>query len=478
MLSPLVRTTPRLRRPIPAILLWGLWPVVRYCSWRRAWILRGIGESFGPVLVRRGDVTSEGTAKPPRRAHNHSLDARPQERATALQPRGSRPKLAVRPRPLTRLPIRAHGHESPRLTQPRTSHVKASVATPANTARASRPKGSRPARGSAARGARPRLTQPVPVQARRRRLDPARSAVLVGVGVALAATAGSLALISTGGGSEKRSNAGSRISAGAFVLPVPRGWTRASPTAADTTGLVDSVALRTSRDASGTLIVGRAATATGLLPRKLTATFSGTPAPQLVTLGGARYYRYLDVTPRAGRGSESVYTLPTTAGTMLAVCVAHRPGSSFAARCEHVLGAARLTAGTTAASPEPSYAAAFTAVIRKLNAIRVSATQRLSNGRDAQKQASAAATLAAGHLQAAAALERLNGGTARSANASVAAAIRAIGSAYQSLGNAASRGDTTAYNAASAEISSATVSLSSAFARLRALGYQVQGTPA
>lgn len=475
MLKPLVRTTPRLRRPIPSVLLWGLWPVVRYCSWRRAWILRGIGESFGPVLVRRGDMTSESTAKPPRRAHKDSLNARRRQQPTALQPRGSRAKLAVRPRPLTRLPIRAHGHESPRLTQPRTSPAKASVATPANTARTSRPKGPRPARASTARGARPRLHSPSLPWRARWRLHPARSAVLVGacVGVALAASAGSLALINTGGGSEKSSNAGSRVSAGALVLPVPPGWTRASPTAAETPGLVDSVALRTSRDASGTLIVGRAATTTGLLPRQLTATFSSTPAPQLVTLGGARYYRYLDLTPRAGGPSETLYALPTTAGTMLAVCVDPGPGSDLAGRCERVLGGARLAPGIVAANPEPGYASSFTAVIRELNVVRVSATRRLHDAHSAQQQATAAATLAAEHMQAAAALERLSAGSATSANASVASTIRLIGNAYRSLGQAATRGDTAAYDAASHELSRANVALNSAFTRLRALGYQV-----
>jgi hypothetical protein len=290
--------------------------------------------------------------------------------------------------------------------------------------------------------------------------------------IAAAGTALTLMLLGTGASPQRSPG---RITTGALELPMPSGWRRVHPTAAGSFGLVDSVALRTKSDAPGMLIIGKAPSAiTGPLPEQLSATLGFTPTPQLVTLGGSQYYRYLNVTPRAGGAPESVYSLRTTAGTMLAVCAARRPGGDLAARCEHVLGAARLTPGTTTANPEPAYAAAFTAVIRKLNAIRASAGPRLRGANDAQEQAIAATTLANGHVRAAAALEQLDAGLAAGANASVASSIRVLGDAYRSLGQAALRGDTGAYDAASAAVTRDSATLSSAFARLRALGYQVQ----
>jgi hypothetical protein len=461
------RTVPRPRRAVPSIVFLGIRPVIRYSEWRDAWILRGIGEDVGPVFVRRGvdrrprSVDRKALAERARKAQDDRLGV--PEQVPAPEPGASRPELRMRPRPTTRLQRRAEEQASARPAQP--AGADAAVAAPTQAPRATK---ASPARATRQRSHR-----------RSRRsaggaLSASPRALLVVFGVVVAATAVTLILIDTGGSTPPKSTV--RLTAGVIEVPVPPGWKREAPTAARTFGLLDGVALGTKP--SGTLIVGRASSTSGLLPEQLSATLARTPAPQLVTLGGAQYYRYLDVTPRAGGGSESVYTLHTTAGTVLAVCVAHRPDPSLAARCEHVLGAARLTTGTTLANPEPSYAAAFTAVIHKLNQVRTSATHRLSNAQDSQQQASAAATLAGGHLQAAAALERLNAGPASGVNASVATAIRALGSAYRSLGQAAARSDTAAYDAARAEVSRRTTDLNSGIERLRALGYPVQTTPA
>jgi hypothetical protein len=49
-----VRVFPRPRRRVPAVVLLVLWPLFHYSYWRDAWILRVIGERYGPVLVRAG----------------------------------------------------------------------------------------------------------------------------------------------------------------------------------------------------------------------------------------------------------------------------------------------------------------------------------------------------------------------------------------------------------------------------------------
>jgi hypothetical protein len=46
------RTVARKRHQVPSWVISVLWPVLHYDEWRRAWILKGIGERFGPVLQR------------------------------------------------------------------------------------------------------------------------------------------------------------------------------------------------------------------------------------------------------------------------------------------------------------------------------------------------------------------------------------------------------------------------------------------
>lgn len=491
VLRTLPRANPRPRRAVPTPLLLGLRPLFRYSAWRGAWVLRGIGEDHGPVLVPRGrDALGRKPPKRSRLARKRSpaktgprpvsvFDGEGRRPSPPSEPTSHRPRLTRRQRELPVLALRANPRE-PRRSAPSGPQAGGPRRSDAASAQAVKPSGSRrvkrprSARTRAHRG--PRLKAPLRPRPRlgRPRAAGARRAVLAGLGVALVAAAAAIAVVSTGGGAARKPSSGLRVTAGVLELPVPHGWARAEPTAAVTLGLVDAVALSTTPDPTGTLIVGRAAAISGQLPPELTSTLAGTPAPQLVTLGGARYYRYLDLTPRSGGGSESVYTLPTTAGTMLAVCVNHAPGSDLAARCERVLSAARLTPGTLAANPQSAYAAAFRAVIRKLDVVRVSATQRFNTAPNAPAQAAAAATLASAHSEAAAALGRLVAGSATNANASVASTLRVISAAYQSLGQAATRGDAAAYAAATAKISHANVDLSSAFARLQALGYQVQ----
>ena len=47
----MARTTPRPRRQINPTVIRGLTPVVRYSAGRQAYVLRGVGGRFGPVLV-------------------------------------------------------------------------------------------------------------------------------------------------------------------------------------------------------------------------------------------------------------------------------------------------------------------------------------------------------------------------------------------------------------------------------------------
>lgn len=55
----MARTTPRPRRQVNSRFIRGLTPVVRYSPGREAYVLRGVGGRFGPVLVPKVPPTDE-----------------------------------------------------------------------------------------------------------------------------------------------------------------------------------------------------------------------------------------------------------------------------------------------------------------------------------------------------------------------------------------------------------------------------------
>jgi hypothetical protein len=63
-----MRTEARPRREVPAPLIAMARPLMRYSSHRDAFVLRGVGNHFGPVIVRREDDGSDGSAGPTRLA--------------------------------------------------------------------------------------------------------------------------------------------------------------------------------------------------------------------------------------------------------------------------------------------------------------------------------------------------------------------------------------------------------------------------
>src|SRR5690349_11245818 len=59
----MARTTPRPRRQLNPTVIRGLTPVIRYSPGREAYVLRGVGGRFGPVLVPKREVREPEYAK-------------------------------------------------------------------------------------------------------------------------------------------------------------------------------------------------------------------------------------------------------------------------------------------------------------------------------------------------------------------------------------------------------------------------------
>jgi hypothetical protein len=376
----------RPRHEVSAWMLVILWPLFRYSDWRDAWILRVVGERFGPVLVR-----------------------------------------------LPYVPWRM-----------RASNVLART-------------------GDSTRG---RLADAFPVT---------RSAVawFLASSVMVAAALG-FALARSGSGPAARA-LNVHESAGTLALSYPAAWKRAASPVASQLGLSDVIAVSPSASPGDVLIVGRTATADPqFLPKRLLASLPSTPAPQTVTLGHGALYRYSDLHPRGQQTPESVYAVPTTAGTVLGVCIAPQSQGSFTASCERSLATLELGSGSRLpVGPSPTYAAALNRVANQLNAVQARTGSQLVSARAAKTQASAASTLGATDTRAAATLSRLDAGPAAAANSAVVSALNSIGSAYRALGGAASRHDSSAYRAAGASVKHATSALAAAYSRLGAFGYRV-----
>jgi hypothetical protein len=259
-----------------------------------------------------------------------------------------------------------------------------------------------------------------------------------------------------------------------FRVSYPATWHRLSTAPA---GLRPSLSDALALAPTGTgqeLVIGREPardSPAGQLPVALS---NGSPA-QIVSLGGQRFYRYLNLSPRGQGVTESVYLLATTTGTIGAVCAAQKPSEAFTAACERVLATLRLTSGhALAPAVDAGYARALNAIVTKLNGARRAVGPALSRG-SLQSRAQAAQQLATAHARAAASADRLSpsGAGLTAANRTLASALSQTAAAYRALGQAITDRRQAAYRSAETNIEAGGRALGSAFTRLRGLGYRL-----
>jgi hypothetical protein len=239
--------------------------------------------------------------------------------------------------------------------------------------------------------------------------------------------------------------------------------------------LGDVLTLATGGSSSSRLVIGTQRTDTpAALPPRLAAAVPPTTRPQVVTLGGSSFYRYLNLTPHGQNGTESVYTLPTSTGTVTAVCSAPTFTAGFTSGCERVLSTMKVTAGDVLSiSADPGYALQLNRILGQLNAVRRSAGPGLRSSR-AGTRARAASALATAHAQAATATSHISVGQVSSANGALVTALRRNATAYQALARAAAKKNVPAYGRAEAAVASAGSGLTAAYTQLRQLGYTIR----
>jgi hypothetical protein len=232
------------------------------------------------------------------------------------------------------------------------------------------------------------------------------------------------------------------------------------------------------RQGGGALFVGTTTTTDPtLLPKGLGATLADPPQGAAVKLGSLVFRRYLNLLPQGAAAPETVYALPTTAGTVIASCIAPTVNAPlFASTCERAVGSLRLESATALAlTADPAFARALGAVIATLDAARGTDGRRLAAARRPADQAAAARLLAQAHDAAAKAAARLSPGPVEAdANAAIVAALHGLGAAYASLVQAAAHHDGRKYAEATKAIEEADAALAAAFGRLGQDGYSIE----
>ncbi|MGH2859740.1 MAG: hypothetical protein ACRDMJ_19870, partial [Solirubrobacteraceae bacterium] len=229
----------------------------------------------------------------------------------------------------------------------------------------------------------------------------------------------------------------------------PSSWqTRTAP--ADL-ALTRRLALVPPSPAHARLLIGTAAGVDpGRLPAAARTLLVSAPAPQLVTLGGLTFHRYLDARSIGYRTSESIYTLPTTGGTVVAVCSAPSRSIELVSGCERILATLRLREGTVLSlRPEPGYAFSLGRIMGQLDPARTAAASGLkSTAPVARERASAA--LAAADARAASEVRHLTGAGVAAANPALASALAGEAGGYRVLASALKHRYRAAYASAQA----------------------------
>ncbi len=263
-------------------------------------------------------------------------------------------------------------------------------------------------------------------------------------------------------------------SAGPVQISLPSGWSAHKVPTSTNLGLTNELAVAPSTPPGGLLVMGTATkTSTTLLPTDYVATLQGAPTPQTVTLGHTQFYRFLNLTPKGGQNQETAYAVPTTIGSVVAICQPQGAGTTFLSDCERIIGTLQLSsASVLGLGPSSTYATGLKAAIGKLNSQQAGAGARLSSAKKPGDQARAAGDLATAFRQAGSAVHKLQAGpAAASANAAIATALQNIGAGYAAMSQAAAHNNGSGYNAARRKIASATADLRAAFNRLSQLGY-------
>jgi serine/threonine protein kinase len=265
--------------------------------------------------------------------------------------------------------------------------------------------------------------------------------------------------------------------AGSISVSLPSGW-RQQRSVPAVPGLVlrGPLAVEAAPPA-GRLVVGFAdAGGPALLPVSLLGSLHRPPRAEAVRLGRVELLRYRGLRPDGAAISENAYSLPTTAGLVLGVCMLPSTHTEAAeAACERILGSLRVISGRALPlGPNPTYAGALSRAISTLNRSSASGESGLQHAQTAAAQAAAAERLADVYRQAVAAVRSAAPGPAEQAtNAALAASLGEVGDGYAAMADAAREGNRPDFDGGRAAVKKGMTALAKAFSQLQKSGYRV-----
>jgi hypothetical protein len=260
-----------------------------------------------------------------------------------------------------------------------------------------------------------------------------------------------------------------------FRINYPSTWHVSPAATVPLVPLGDVLTLAAGDSGSSRLVIGTQQTTTpSALPPRLAAAVSPSTKPQVVTLGTTSFYRYLNLRPQGQNAAESIYALPTSVGTITAVCSAATFTTRFTSNCERLLATIKVTTGDVlSVDVDPGYALELNRILGQLNDVRRSAGPGLRSTK-VHTRARAASALATAHAQAAAAAGHITVGRVSSANQALVTALDQNSAAYKALARAVAKEDVPAYGRAESAVVSAGLGLDAAYAQLRQLGYTIR----
>jgi hypothetical protein len=301
-----------------------------------------------------------------------------------------------------------------------------------------------------------------------------RAAAIAVVAVLAAAAVGFLIAPSSSKSGSTGPSLASNASSGPIAVSFPVGW-QSGNAAASTPGLKlsNQISLTPTMPSGGTLVIGTTTTTDPtLLPSTLLR--GGTPTQQVVTLGKSQFYRYPNVTPPGAPAPQVIYALPTTAGTVLGVCMLQGASAGFPVNCEQVIATLQLKSGAKVLGlgPDSAFGSAMGSVIHNLNPAVQRGQVALGRARKPGDQARGANQVADAYTRAASALKHLPANPAAAgATSALSGAFQAEQRAYAALAHAAGHNDRRGYNTARGSITTAGDKVSAALQQLSHLGY-------
>lgn len=190
--------------------------------------------------------------------------------------------------------------------------------------------------------------------------------------------------------------------------------------------LADPMAL-TPATGSGELVAGRIAS-------------GGLPATreELVDLGGLIGHRYTGLREAGSSRRAVAYAVPSARGTVVAACLGAASGT-FAARCQRVASTLRARReGVALAVASPTYARRLTAVVRRLDRVRLKGRRRLARARTPAGQRRITARLSRDYGALAGVLARIKApGPARAPQRVALTQLRRAARGYRDMSRAA-----------------------------------------